>query len=167
MSYAYRYSVKAAVQPKRPHGVAVLAVLGILVGIAEIVLVLSLAWFRLRQGLPPASQLAALGIGLGLGWLIIRINWGLLDLMRWAWWMSMILGTAAAMAFALMLRPTPALASFLPHSLPDAIAQRLAAGPTVVVAIILICNVAAMIYLLSARKAFGIGTQDRRPPWEQ
>lgn len=166
MSYAY-HPIKTAVPPRRPRGLTILATLGILGGLAQIVLVLFVAWLRVRHGIPLGDQLAALGIGLGLAWLMLRINWGLWDRMRWAWWAGMAWGIAATTSLGLMLGSAPALASGLSRGLPQATARHLEAGLTVEMLFFLVFHVVAVVELLIVHKAFGIGVQEKRPLWER
>ena len=167
MSHAYRYSVKKAAPPPRPRGLAVLATLGILGGLVQIALVLLVAWLRVRRGIPMGDQLAALAIGLGLAWLTVWINWGLWDRMRWAWWVGLIWGTIVAVMLGFMLRLAPTLAAALARGLPEATARHLEIGLTVDMIALLAFHVVSVIYLLAAHKAFGIGTQEKRPLWER
>jgi hypothetical protein len=166
MSHGYRHPIRTT-RPTRPRGLAVLTTIGILGGVAQLVAVLLIAWLRTRRGIPLGDQLAPLGLGLGLAWVIVWINWGLWDLVRWAWWAGIIFGSAAVIGCGLLFRSVPALAALLSRGLPEEVAQRLELGLTGELIFLLTFHVVAVIYLLTAHKVFGIGVKQKRPLWER
>src|SRR5207244_2791102 len=126
-----------------------------------------IAWLRMRQGIPLGNQLAPLGAGLALAWLTIWINWGLRDMMRWAWWAGVIFGVLAAVVCAFTFRSVPGLAAFLARGLPELTARRIEIGLTAEMIAILVFSVVAAIYLLTVHKSYGIGVKEKRPLWER
>jgi hypothetical protein len=166
MSHGYRHPIRV-VAPTRPRGLALLATIGVLAGLAQLILVLLIAWIRLRRGIPLGNQLAPLGLGIGLAWVIVWLNWGLWDLVRWAWWGSVIFGSAAVIGCGLLFRSVPDLAALLSRGLPEELAQRLELGLTVELIFLLIFHVVMVIYLLMIHKVFGIGLKQKRPLWER
>lgn len=167
MAYAYRHPVRKAALPKRPGGLAVLATVGVLGGLAQLLLILLVVWLRVRRGIPLGEQLAVLGVALVLSWITVWINWGLWDRVRWAWWVSLIWGTIAVVALGFLLRSAPALAALLARGLPEAVGRQIEIGLTVDMVAFLVFHIVAIVYLLIAHKVFGIGTREKRPAWER
>lgn len=167
MSYAYRHPAKATPQLVRPRGVSILAPLGILSGLAQLLTVLLIAWLRMRGGVSLGNQLAPLALGLGLAWITVWLNWALWDMVRWAWWASVAVGAIVALAALLLFRSAPDLAALLTRGLPLATAQRFQLWLAVELIFLVAFNVVNLIYLLTAYKSFGIGVKQKRPLWER
>jgi hypothetical protein len=151
----------------RPSGVALFAFLGVLGSLAVILLSLVQLLLFLRVSAQPSIQLAVLAGVLALALICLWINWGLWELIRWAWWANLLLtlisGGGLIAALRLVLPLGAALAKLRPDLAPAQIAN------TVLVAIIalLIYQLIVAIYMLSARAAFGVGVKDERPLWER
>ncbi len=167
MSYAYRSSVKISQKPQRPLGVALIGSIGILAGLAWAALMLFLIWGRTGQGNPMAGQGIRLAGGLLAALIAVWIYWGLLDMLRWAWWLNVVLAALAVVALGAMFGYVPALASLLALKRPEAVIQQTTFALFAGMGVGLVFNLIALIYLLTVRKVFGIGAKDQRPLWER
>jgi hypothetical protein len=167
MSYAYRSSVKLNQKPQRPLGVALIGSIGVLAGLVWAVLMVYLIWGRAGQGNPMAGRGIVLAGGLLAALIVIWLYWGLLDMLRWAWWMNVALAPLAVVALGVLFGSVPELAPmFSPSRLSAAIRQT----TFVLYAAMgfgLVFNLIVGVYLLTVRKAFGIGLKDQRPLWER
>src|SRR5262245_20310652 len=167
VSYAsYRLPPKVLKQ-ERPRGVAVLSVLGILSSLLYSAGALSflLMWERLHLSIarPTAGLIAALAVGLVTLW----INWGLWEMVRWAWWMSLVLYILGAVSIAFALRYAPALVASIAKAWPELAERQLLTSTFTGLAVNLIYSLVAALYLFSVRQTFGIGLKDERPLWER
>jgi hypothetical protein len=167
MSYAYRPSIKMAQKPHRPLGVAVIGGIGILAGIAWAVVAMLMIWTRMGQGIPLIGQGFGLFVSLLAALLVIWLYWGLLDMLRWAWWLNVALAVVAVLSFGALFGSAPELAALLAPRRPDDVVQQITLALSASIAAGLIFNLIAVFYLVSVRKAFGIGVKDQRPLWER
>jgi hypothetical protein len=168
MSYAsYRRLPVKEVKPQRPRGIAVMAVLGVLGSLVSIVLVLVALLMRSRLGIGLGFQSAILAGELAFALLALWVNWGLWELIRWAWWANLLLCILALVGGAIVLRSMPALAAALAKVQPAEVAQRFTNGMSISLVASLAYHIIAIIYLLSVRAAFRIGVKDERPLWER
>jgi hypothetical protein len=167
VSYAsYRLPPKV-VKQERPRGVAILSVLGILSSLLYSAGSLSLLLMWERLHLPIARPTAGLIAGLAVGIVTLWINWGLWEMVRWAWWINLALYVLGAVSIVFALRYAPAfVASIAKARLELGERQLLTSTITGLVVNLIYCLVAAL-YLLGVRQVFGIGLKDERPLWER
>jgi len=166
LSRGYRLPVKVE-RPRRPSGVAALGMLG--VGGSLIISVGALLgiWSLMRISLAPSPALAVFALVLVAALVVLWINWGLLDLLRWAWWANLLLaliGTAGA-GFGMRYAP---LAGKLVHELQaSAVAATIEAATRGALIGMVAINLVTLLYLLSVHTSFGVGVKDERPLWEK
>lgn len=168
MSYGYGYSIKRQAQrTQRPVGVAILATLGVLSGLAAIVLVLIDAYLRLTQGVPPITVAGYVAIGLCGALVTIWIYWSLWDLMGWAWFLQLVLNGLNVGACVLLLVYAPTVMPLLGRVLPLGSLSPMALQFGLVSSTVLdmVVSLCVLVYLFSVREAFGVGVR-RRVPWE-
>lgn len=166
MSRGYRLPVKVE-RPRRPFGVAALGMLGVGGSLIIIVGALFGIWNLMRISLAPSPTLAVFALVLVAALVVLWINWGLLDLLRWAWWANLLLaliGTAGA-GFGMRYAP---LAGKLVHELqPSASAATIEAATRGALFGMVAINLVTLLYLLSVHATFGVGVKDERPLWEK
>jgi hypothetical protein len=167
MSYAYRSSAKISQKPQRPFGVALIGSIGILVGLAWVALMVFLIWVRRGQGIPVLGQGAGAAGGLLVALVVIWIYWGLLDMLRWAWWMNVALAALALVALVALFGYVPELAPTLAPGRSEAAIRQTTLALYAGMGVGLGFNLVALIYLVTVRKAFGVGMKDQRPLWER
>jgi len=156
---------RQVVKQERPLGVAVLATIGVLGSLVA----LAFALVRLLAMLsaPPSLQLAAVAGVLVVAFISLWINWGFWELIRWAWWANLLLtllsiaGLIVALRWAHMLGAT--LAPLRPTMTEGQIVTAVMAG----LLALLVYHVLVVMYMFTARAAFGIGVKDERPAWER
>jgi hypothetical protein len=166
ISRGYRLPVKV-IQPQRPFGVAVLAALGVIASLLIIVAALFGIWFLSRISVEPSLQFAALALQLIAGLLMLRINWGFWELLRWAWWANLALTLLGIAGAVYAMRFAPTLGQALGQLRPEFTAQAIATVARGVLIGDLGLNMLVLVYLFTVRTAFGIGVKDERPLWEK
>jgi hypothetical protein len=167
MSYAsYRLPAKVKKQ-ERPAGVAILAIVGVLGGLAAFVLGLLGLWMRQRLGIALGGPSIGLALMTVLGLLVLWANWGLWEMVGWAWWTNLFLTILAIVWGGMLFRYLPSLAASLAPILPKAVEPRIALGVGAGATISLVYNIITAIYLLMVRTTFGVGVKDERPLWER
>jgi hypothetical protein len=169
MSYGYSYSMRRQVQaePQRPLGVAIIATLGILSGLTYTVLVLFTAYLRMSAAFSLTSPAGYLIAGFGVSLFTIWFYWSLWDLLGWAWVFHILLNAVSVVAGVLGIAYAEPVAAFLAGVVPGGMATSPLQFGLISTAIIdMAFNLCIAIYLISVRKAFGIGVR-RRPAWER
>jgi hypothetical protein len=166
MSRGYRLPVKV-VQQQRPFGVAVVAGLGIIGSLLLSVAAVIGIWGLMRISVSPSVQLAGLGLVLVVGLMALRINWGLWELLKWAWWANLLLTLLSGAAAVLALRYVPGVGEAINRIRPDLTA--IAASTAIRGALLgnLALDLIVLVYLLNAHAVFGVGVKDERPLWEK
>lgn len=167
MSYAYRSSAKLSQKPRRPLGVALIGSIGVLAGLAWAALMVYLIWGRAGQGNPMAGRGIILAGGLLAALIAIWLYWGLLDMLRWAWWMNVLLAPLAVVGLGALFGSVPDLAPMLAPRRLTAVIQQTTFALYAAIGVGLVFNLIAGVYLLTVREAFGIGLKDQRPLWER
>lgn len=166
ISRGYRLPVKV-IQPQRPFGVAVLAALGVIASLLTIAAALFGIWYVSRISVEPSPQFGALALQLVAGIVMLRINWGFWELLKWAWWANLaltLLGIAGAMY---AMRYAPTLGQALGQLRPEFTAQAITTVARGVLIGDLALNLVVLVYMFTVRAAFGIGVKDERPLWEK
>lgn len=168
MSYGYAVRRRAYTPPKRPIGIAIIAAIGMLFGLALTLVALVYAWFHMQATGSMAALTADLIVGLGVSLFVLWLFWGLWDLMDWAWWTNMIIDTVSVFGSIYTLIAAPSLTMEIVPRIPFEIEpivfyNGLIAGSIISLAL----TVIMMIYLLIVREAFGIGTKHLLKPWER
>lgn len=168
MSYGYAIRKQTYTPPQRPIGVAIIATIGMLTGIALALAALVNSWLYMQTDPSLTGLFVNLSAGLGGALFMIWLFWGLWDLMDWAWWTSLFLGVIAtgACIYALLNAPMLALtlAQLLPFELePVRVYTGLIGGAILATSVTLI----VMVYLVAVREAFRIGTKHLLKPWER
>lgn len=168
MSVSRGYRLPAAVvKQRRPFGVAVFGILGMLGSVLVIGALVFGLWSLMRISVEPSPQVIGLIVLLLLAFVILRINWGFWELLRWAWWANLLL-TALSIAGAVFgMRYIPALAQAI-HSVRLTLAA--ATIETFLHSALLgliVLDVIVALYLFAAHAAFGVGVKDERPLWEK
>lgn len=151
----------------RPAGVALFAAFGVLGSLATLLIALAGLWSVLQNGIVPSRQLGVCAIATGVSLAALWINWGLWELLGWAWWANMLLTLLSAAALGVALRYVPlaggVLGTLLPSTStlnPNTVALALIVG-------MLAYHLIVLAYLASARTVFKVGVKDERPIWER
>jgi len=166
MSRGYRLPVKV-VRQQRPFGVAVFAGLGVIGGLLLSVAALLGIWGLMRISVAPSPQLAALGLISVVALVVLWINWGFWEVIKWAWWANLLLTLLSIAATAFALRYAPIAGEAINRLRPEF------AVPTVSIvlrsALIggLALDLVVLVYLFGVRTVFGVGVKDERPLWEK
>lgn len=163
---SYKF-VDKVTEPSRPIGVAILAILGVLGSLATILVALVELLTMMRVSAHPSIQLAVLGAALVLALVILWINWGLWELIRWAWWSNLALTLITIAILIATLRYIQPLSSALSRLRPELTLQQLASGVSIAIVATLAYHLIVVIYLLSVRAVFGVGIKDERPLWKR
>ena len=166
ISRGYRLPVKV-IQPQRPFGVAVLAALGVIASLLVIVGALFGIWFVSRISVAPSPEFAALALQLVAGLVMLRINWGFWELLKWAWWANLALALLGIVGAVYAMRFAPALGQALGQLRPEFTAQAITTVARGVLIGGLGLNLLVLVYLFTVRAAFGVGVKDERPLWEK
>jgi len=153
------------VKQQRPLGVAVLATIGVLGSLAALVIAL----VRLLPLLSarPNLQLAEVAGVLVLALVCLWINWGFWELIRWAWWANLLLSLVSIGALATTLRSAPALGAALAPLRPTMTEGQVVTAVMAGLLALLVYQLIAVMIMLTARAAFGVGVKDERPAWER
>ena len=165
-TYGPRLQARPQRQP-RPAGVTILATLGVLGSLVTIMFTLIWLITLLRVSAEPSRQLAALVIALVAGLVVLWTNWGFWELIRWAWWMNMIVSLVSTAALVVGLRYVPLLADVVGRIWRGVDAQRLSAAVLVALIVGIVYHLVAIVYMLGIHSAFKVGVKDERPLWER
>ncbi|MBK9714703.1 MAG: hypothetical protein IPO81_25870 [Kouleothrix sp.] len=162
-----RYGTGVA-QAHRPAGVAILATLGILASLLALTVALVGLIATARSGVAPSRPLAVYGAALLVSLVVLWINWGFWELIRWAWWFNLLLSllTITGLAAAATLY-VPVVTGVLGRLRPGLAAQQLFTGVLVGLIVAITYHLIAVIYMLSVHTLFRIGVKDERPLWER
>ena len=166
MSRGYRLPVKV-VQQQRPFGVAIFSGLGIIGGLLLSAATLIGMWSLMRISVTPSLQLAVLVLILVAALVVLRINWGFWELLKWAWWSNLLLTLLSIAGAAYALRYAPGVGEAISRLRPE---FTVAAVSTVVrgaLIVNLVLDLIVLVYLLNIRAVFGVGVKDERPLWEK
>jgi len=153
------------VKQQRPFGVALLATIGMLFSLAA--LLVSLVRLLPLLSARPSLQLAATVAVLVLALIGLWINWGFWDMIRWAWWANLLLILISIGTLVTALRWMQPLGAALARLLPTLTERQVLTIVMVGLLALLVYHLIAIVFLLGARAAFGIGVKDERPVWER
>jgi hypothetical protein len=156
---------RQVVKQQRPFGVAVLATIGILGGLAA--LVISLVRLLPLLSARPSLSLAVIGGVLALALVSLWINWGFWELIRWAWWANLLLTLIAIGGMITALRWAQPLGASLAKQIPTMTEGQVVTMVMAGLLALLVYQLVVAMYLFSARAAFGVGVKDDRPLWER
>ena len=155
------------VKQKRPFGVAVLAAIGILGSLAVLVVslvqLLGLLGASIRPGLQLATVVGVMVVTLVSLW----INWGFWELIRWAWWANLLLALVSIGGLITALRWAQPLSVPLAKLRPTMSEGQVSTAVMGGLLALLVYQLIVVMYMLSARAAFGVGVKDERPAWER
>src|SRR5215216_7314077 len=118
MSRGYRLAIKA-VKQQRPFGVAVFGGLGVMGGLILSGAAVIGIWGLMRISLAPSLQLGVLGLILVVALVVLRINWGFWEMIKWTWWANLLLTLLSIAAMAFALRYVPMAAEFINRLRPE------------------------------------------------
>jgi hypothetical protein len=164
-SPGYRLLAKAEKQ-RRPAGVAILATLGVLGSLLTILNALIQLISLMQAGVEPSRQLAVLGIELVIGLILLWINWGFWELIRWAWWANVVVALLSVAALIAAVRFIPELIAIL-TPLWRGDERQLASGLLVFLLVGIAYHLIALVYMFGVHAAFKVGVKDDRPLWER
>lgn len=162
-----RASIRMARQaaPRRPLGLSVLAVAGVVFGVVSGLAALAYGALHSLQGELLGQSLIASLVGLLLALLIVWFYWGLWEMVRSAWWMHILVGPLAVIGLLLLLRSSPLLVALLAGRLPDSLRLAVERGASGSILLLAGIEAAAVGYLPSVRRVFGVGAP--KPVWER
>jgi hypothetical protein len=166
ISRGYRLPVKV-VRQQRPFGVAVVAGLGIIGSMLLSVAAIIGLWGLMRISVMPSLQLAGLGLALLVAIVVLWVNWGFWELLRWAWWANLLLTLLSGTAAMLALRYVPGAGEAINRLRPDLSAQVVSSIVQGALLGNLSLDLIVLVYLVSVRTVFGVGVKDERPLWEK
>ncbi len=164
-SYGISVRRKSQQHIQAPVGITILAGIGILAGLGMAILTLINVFLLTQQEMTsPYTIMLNLAIGLALALIMVWVNWGLLDLMNWAWWLYVILGVTGMLAGIVTIGftpvVTPLLAEFLPRSIEPVLMEKSVLISAAIVALAL--NACVSIYLISNYPKFHSDPRRRR-----
>jgi len=154
-----------AVKQQRPFGLAVLATIGMLGSL--VALLIALVQLLGLLSARPNLQLAIVAGTLVLALISLWINWGLWDMIRWAWGANLLLTLIAIGGLVTALRWTQPIGAALAKWLPTMTEGQVAAAVMAGLLVLIVYQVIAMLYMFSVRTTFGVGVKDERPIWER
>jgi len=166
MSRGYRLPVKV-VKQQRPFGVGVFAGLGMIGGLILGVAAVIGIWSLMRISVAPSRELAVLGLMLVVALVVLRINWGFWEMIKWTWWANLLLTLLSIAAMAFALRYVPMAAEFINRLHPE---FAVPAVSTVLRGALIggmVLDLVVLVYLFSVRAVYGVGVKDERPLWEK
>jgi hypothetical protein len=153
-------------KPPRPIGVAIIAILGMLLGAAYAMYGIGLFFYRLSNGVSVVPLLIGTAIGLALAWGIVYFYMGLWDLMRWAWVVHIILNASIAVGAHYMRSNLPNLLKQLTPLLKAQYVKPVSDGLYNFTMVTMATSILIVLYLLIIHRSFKIGVRDERPIWE-
>ena len=155
------------VKQQRPFGVGVLAAIGVLGSLAALLLSLVQMLSLLGGSAGPSLRMAAAAGALVLALVVLWINWGVWELIRWAWWANLLLTLISSGALIAALRWVQPLGAALAKLLPTMTERQVASAVLVGLLALLVYHLFVAMYMIGARTAFGVGVKDERPLWER
>jgi hypothetical protein len=150
---------------QRPVGVAILAGMGVVVGVVLALLSVALIAYKAALGVPLAMQIIDIAFAIVVPFTIVWFFWGLWEVLQSAWWSHVIGGPLAVVGLGAAFLWRSVIIGLLVRGLPIAVHQWIETGLLWSLWIILILEIVTVIYLLMVRKAFGIGAP--KPLWER
>lgn len=156
---------KQVVKQQRPLGVAMLATIGVLGSL--VALVIALVQLLGLLNARPNLQLAMVAAVLVLALVSLWINWGFWELIRWAWWANLLLSLATISALVMGLRSAQPLGDALTKLRPTISVGQVSTAVMAGLLALLVYQLIVILYMFSARAAFGVGVKDDRPIWER
>jgi hypothetical protein len=165
-SHGYRLPTRHS-QQRRPAGVAILAIVGVLASLLMMAFTLIRLWLLVSASAQPSRQLAALGFAVVLALVLIWVNWGVWEMIRWAWWANLALTILSSLGLLVAMRYVPDIAEFLARLRPGLKASALTGNVTLALLVALVYHLLAVVYMISAHTTFGVGVKDERPAWQR
>jgi hypothetical protein len=166
MSRGYRLPVKVVQQP-RPFGVAILAGLGIIGSLLLSAAALIGIWSLMQISVAPSLQLAVLGLILVVALVVLRINWGFWELLKWAWWANLCLTLLNMAAVVFVLRYVPGIGEAVSRLRPELNTNLVSSVVRGALLGNLALDLIVLVYLVGLHTVFGVGVKDERPLWEK
>jgi hypothetical protein len=159
------HTTKKPATISRPPMVALVAAVGMLASIALFGLAIALLYLRTTQGLPLGDQALDIGITAAITLFLLRIFWGIWDLLPSSWWSHMIIGPILILALIGLISFAPEAAKIVAHDMPRSmIAQAELIIRSAAIGLAVIEGVTILV-LIGARQAFAIGA--KKQPWER
>jgi hypothetical protein len=155
------------VKQRRPFGVGLLATIGMLTSLAALLVSLVQMLQLLGASARPSMQLAITAGVLVLALIGLWINWGFWDMIRWAWWANLLLTLISSGALVAALRWTQPLGAALAKLLYTMTERQVLGIVMIGLLALLVYHLIALVYMLAAHAAFGVGVKDERPIWER
>lgn len=165
MSYVAQPAAQPA-KPRRPLGVAVIAIFGMLLGAAYALYGIGLFFYRVTSGVSFVPLLIATLIGLAIAWGIVYLYMGLWDLVRWAWVVHILLHAGIAVGAYFMRKSLPDMLKQLTPLLKAQYVQPVTNGLYAFATGSMVISAVIVLYLLVVHRSFKIGVRDDRPIWE-
>ena len=149
----------------RPASLTVIALLGVLFGMALFAGEIVLGFYRAQLGIDWGSQIFDLAIAGFIAILIIWMFWGLWEMVTSAWWSHLFLGPVLVIGALVLTGYAATLAPFIAHNLPLPMIEQ--TGRLLQIAAVALAGIEilAIIILLGNQKVFGIGK--KKPLWER
>jgi hypothetical protein len=166
-SQGYRLPAKASKKKPRPAGVAFMAILGVLGSFLAIIFTLVRIWNATRLSVQPSATIGALAVGLLAAIVLLWINWGFWEQVRWAWWANVLVSLVSVVVFIVALRNVPELVKAVAQLWRGLDERQLTTGVIGALLAGLIYNLIGLVYMFSAHAAFEVGVKDERPVWER
>lgn len=157
--------VRSSIRASRPVGVAILASAGVAVGIVLALLLVAVIAYKAALGVPLAMQMIDIALAIVVPFTIVWFFWGVWEVLQSAWWSHVIGGPLAVAGLGAAFVWRGMVIGLLVRGVPVALHQWIETGFVWSVWIILILEITTVVYLLTARKAFGIGAP--KPLWER
>lgn len=158
-------TVGSSTRASRPVVLAVFASAGVLSGIILALLAAALIAYKAALGVSLAMQAVEIAFAIIVPFTVVWFFWGLWEVLQSAWWSHVIGGPLAAVGLGAALMWRSSIVGLLARGLPIAVHPWVETGFVWSVWGVLILEVVTVIYLLTARNAFGIGAP--KPLWER
>jgi hypothetical protein len=148
-------------------GVAILSALGVFGSLLTILYSLVKLIGMAGGGVEPSRQLAALGIALVVALVMLWINWGFWELIRWAWWANLATTLLAVAALIAATRYVPELADLVGRFWKGADPRQATTSVLAAIAVGIAYMLIAVMYMISVHALYKVGVKDERPLWER
>ncbi|HEU5088580.1 MAG TPA: hypothetical protein VFT99_14090 [Roseiflexaceae bacterium] len=163
-AYARRRQVNPA-PVARPASLTVIALLGVLFGMALFAGEIVLGFYRAQLGIGWGSQLLDVAIAGFVAILIIWMFWGVWEMVASAWWSHLFLGPLLVIGALVLTGYAATLAPFIAHNLPLSMIEQTGRLLQIAALALAAIEILAIVVLLGNQKTFGIGK--KKPLWER
>lgn len=162
----YRHA-NSLVKQRRPAGISLFAFLGVLVSGAVLALALLGLWTVMRETVALNRQFIAFGVAALLALLVLRVNWALWELVKWAWLANVLVTGLNAALLVFALGRSDAVGELLGRIVPALTQRDPARLAFLAMVAMLVYHALVGLYMFTVMADFKVGVKDERPLWEK